>query len=117
MINIPKYKTIEVKEFPLCPNYSGDPFSEYKEYCQAIEQREKDVYNYYAEKLGAKRFICDYPKRTTVIINGKRAYFHISTAHYSADTKYRVLISNNDINDDITVIFQTAIEKNAERKN
>lgn len=113
IIQLPKYTTIEVKEFPLNPDYSGDTFSEYQEFCAARRKRDQNVYEYCVNKLGKNKVIRDYPTRMTVVIDGVRTYYHIESAHYSADTKQRVLISANELYDEITAIYQIAKDKNA----
>ena len=83
VIQLPKYTTIEVKEFPLNPDYSGDALNEYHEFCAARRKRDQNVYEYCVNKLGKNKVIRDYPTRMTVVIDGVRTYYHIESAHYS----------------------------------
>lgn len=113
-----KYQTIEIKEFPLTPDYSGDPFTEYEEYIKSIKERDKDILTYRDEKIGKDYYLPNYPQCTNIPIgnNGEKAFYRISQRYYSRDNMKRILISEHDENEPITAIFQIAIIPTCEQK-
>lgn len=110
MIKRPKYETIEVVEFPLNPQYSGNPFTEADEYDAAVTKREQDISTYRDEKIEKRYNLYDFPVRTNIPVgnSGARAFFHVSQRYYARDNRQRILIAGNEESDVITVIFQTA---------
>ena len=103
-----KFETIESKWFYTKPEYSGDPFSEFREFKEALQKTENAVKAYVSEKLGEKGFIFPYPSRMTIIKDGRREYYHITQALYNPECTARILISKSDYSEDVTVIFQIA---------
>lgn len=118
-IRLPKYETVELKEFPLKPDFSGNPFFELKEYEHAVTQREKDISAYLDETVGKKRYRLDYPDRTNFRLHntGERIFLRISRGYYSPDNSQRILISEQWDETLIYAVFQKAKEPTfAQRK-
>ena len=111
MKTLPKYTTIEIKEFPLEPDYSGDPLSELTEFTDAIIKREQDILTYRDDKIGGTCNPSDIPLRICIRDDntGKRNFLRISRQYYAPDNNSRILISGDEESDLITVFFQKAI--------
>lgn len=108
--NMAKYKTIEVKTFPLAPDYSGDPIFEFREFTAAFEKRSIELYHYITSRLSANYSISDYPTRTNFLLpNEERVYIHVSTVYVSPDDTLRILMSGDpDEPDDVELFLQTS---------
>lgn len=108
MINLPKYKTIEIKEFPLIFDHS-DPIFEYKAYSIAQDDREKQIREYAISKVGTNYIIRDFPNRLSMT-NSSLPFssIRIDCIYYSHDNNVRVAVSIDDYGDCVYVICQTA---------
>lgn len=110
MIELPKYKTIKIKELELKPNYSGDSFAEKEEFYAALKKQEKEINDYCIKKLGENYIQLEYPKRANIKIDGRLRYFHIKEAFYSHNYLCRILISEDKIFSEITLIYQQSVD-------
>ena len=117
-IRLPKYETVEVKEFPLEPDYSGDPIFEQEEFEDAATQREKDISAYLCEKASKKWIEIDYPDRTNFRSDnsGGRIFLRISRGYYAPDNSQRILILGEKYSPLVYVVFQKATEPTSEQK-
>ncbi len=108
MIKLPKYKTIEIKEFPLIYD-KKDVFHEIANFSQAIRDRNKEIHQYCLSKVGTNYISRDFPKRLSV----KNSFspfssIRVDCIYYSHDNNVRVVVSTDDYEDCIYAFYQIA---------
>ena len=105
-----KYKTIEIKEFPLIYD-KEDIFNKISNFSQAIKDRNKLIHQYCLSKVGTNYVSLDFPKRLSVKNSSLPfSLIHIDCNYYAHDRKSRVSVSKGDYDDYIYTFYQILIE-------
>lgn len=108
MITLPKYKTIETKEFPLIYDKT-DIFSEVSNFSQAIRDRNKQIHQYCLSKVGTNYTSRDFPKRLSVENSfSPFSLIRVDCIYYSHDNSVRVVVSTDDYDNCIYAFYQIA---------
>lgn len=109
MIKLYKYKTIEIKEFPLIFDQE-DIFNEFSNYLQAIKDRNEEIHQYCLSKVGTNYISLDFPKRLIEKNSSlSSSYIQVDCNYYAHDGKSRVVVSKGDYEDCIYTFYQIAI--------
>lgn len=108
-MKLPNYKTIEQLIFPLEFSH-GDIFDELDDFITALHTRDKNIHNFCILKVGKDYIVRDYPKKLKINDDSNFiSFMRIENVYYSKNYQSRVLISNEDMYNSITVIYQTAV--------